>query len=153
VNSPLLVELHVLPYDSLSEVAYSLPGNTVLESLDCSLAKFVVLSFRVKRVFSLSISQTRRVYCGGCCFGARELNVKASFDRLAATGAQLRGRHGQSREGPCRQLGRQQGNNGIEGCFCLCFSKNVFFLREKYFRFGLRALFSTRLWRTSVWSA
>ena len=36
-NSPLLVDLHVLPYDSLGEVAFALPGNTCLESLDCSL--------------------------------------------------------------------------------------------------------------------
>ncbi len=37
-NSPLLTELHVLPYDSLVTVAMLLPGNTMLESLDCSLS-------------------------------------------------------------------------------------------------------------------
>ena len=36
-NSPLLTSLHVLPYDSLADVAAALPSNTCLTSLTCSL--------------------------------------------------------------------------------------------------------------------
>ena len=55
-NSPLLTTLHVLPYDSLAEVAGALPANTCLTSLTCSLDtpdEFRAMAFAIARDQSL----------------------------------------------------------------------------------------------------